>query len=75
MRHVIEKTWGWDEAWQQRDFDRRFDKYLVSVIDCEGRAAGGVVRGIEGGTPSTSTNYNCCRNIKARVSARPSCSR
>jgi len=31
MREVIEKTWGWDETWQLRDFDRRFREYVVSV--------------------------------------------
>lgn len=24
LRDVIEATWGWDEAWQQTDFNRRF---------------------------------------------------
>jgi ribosomal protein S18 acetylase RimI-like enzyme len=43
MRVVIEKTWGWDEAWQRRDFDRRFSEYLVSIIECEGRATGGLL--------------------------------
>lgn len=43
MREVIERTWGWDEAWQQADFDRRFDEYLVSVIECDGCAAGGLL--------------------------------
>jgi len=31
MREVIEKTWGWDEAWQRNDFDRRFSEYVVST--------------------------------------------
>ena len=43
MRHVIEKTWGWDEEWQRRDFDRRFREYLTSIIECDGRHAGGLV--------------------------------
>jgi len=24
MRDVIEKTWGWDEAWQRTDFECRW---------------------------------------------------
>jgi GNAT superfamily N-acetyltransferase len=40
MREVIEKTWGWDEAWQQTDFERRLAAYIVSIIEAEGRAAG-----------------------------------
>ena len=43
MREVIEKTWGWNEAWQRRDFDRRFDEYVVSIIEVEGQASGGLV--------------------------------
>ena len=43
MRDVIEKTWGWDEAWQRKDFDRRFNEYLVSIIESEGQAAGGLM--------------------------------
>jgi GNAT superfamily N-acetyltransferase len=43
MREVIEKTWGWDEAWQRRDFDRRFREYLTSIIECDGHAAGGLL--------------------------------
>ena len=40
MRGVIEKTWGWDDAWQQTDFDRRYADYIVSIIEIDGRAAG-----------------------------------
>lgn len=43
MREVIEKTWGWDETWQVRDFDRRFREYVVSVIECDGHAVGGLL--------------------------------
>ncbi|MBI1872877.1 MAG: GNAT family N-acetyltransferase [Acidobacteria bacterium] len=43
MRDVIENTWGWDEAWQRRDFDRRFREYLTSIIECDGRAVGGLL--------------------------------
>jgi hypothetical protein len=42
MRDVIEKTWGGDEAWQRRDFDRRFREYLTSIIECDDDAAGGL---------------------------------
>jgi len=40
MREVIKKTWGWDEAWQLTDFDRRLAAYVVSIIEAEHRAAG-----------------------------------
>lgn len=43
MRDVIEKTWGWDEGWQRKDFDRRFREYLTSIIECNGRPAGGLM--------------------------------
>jgi ribosomal protein S18 acetylase RimI-like enzyme len=43
MREVIERTWGWDETWQQRDFDRRFREHQVSIIESEDRAVGGVM--------------------------------
>lgn len=43
MREVIEKTWGWDEDWQRRDFERRFGEYIASVIECEGRPIGGLL--------------------------------
>ena len=42
MHEVIGQTWGWDEAWQQADFDRRFAEYMVSIIEAEGRPAGGL---------------------------------
>ena len=40
MRDVIEKTWGWDEAWQRYDFEKRFGQYAVSIIEADGRDAG-----------------------------------
>ena len=43
MRKVIEKTWGWDEAWQQQDFERRLREYRVSIIECDGHPAGGLM--------------------------------
>ena len=43
MRGTVETTWGWDEAWQRRDFERRFREYLVSIIECDGYPAGGLL--------------------------------
>ena len=43
MRLVIEQTWGWDEEWQRRDFDRRFHSYAASVIELERAAVGGLL--------------------------------
>jgi ribosomal protein S18 acetylase RimI-like enzyme len=43
MRPVIERTWGWDEEWQARDFDRRFRTYAASVIEVEGESVGGLL--------------------------------
>jgi ribosomal protein S18 acetylase RimI-like enzyme len=43
MRDVIDETWGWDETWQLRDFDRRFRDYVVSIIECDGHAVGGLL--------------------------------
>src|SRR5687767_1876035 len=40
MRDAIEKTWGWDEAWQRKDFETRFNEQLVSIIEAGGRDAG-----------------------------------
>jgi ribosomal protein S18 acetylase RimI-like enzyme len=42
MREIIEKTWGWDEAWQRANFDERFEEQLVSIIEAAGRDAGGL---------------------------------
>ena len=42
MRVVIEQTWGWDEDWQQMDFERRFRDHDVSIIECDGEATGGL---------------------------------
>jgi ribosomal protein S18 acetylase RimI-like enzyme len=42
MREVVVATWGWDEAWQRGDFDRRFDSYRVRVIDRQGLPIGAV---------------------------------
>jgi len=43
MRGIIEQTWGWDEAWQQEDFNRRFREYTVSIIEHAGGATGALV--------------------------------
>jgi ribosomal protein S18 acetylase RimI-like enzyme len=43
MHQVIERTWGWDDEWQRRDFDRRFRTYAASVIELEGEAIGGLL--------------------------------
>ncbi len=43
MRSVIEATWGWDESWQRRDFDRRFESYEASIIQAGGEPAGGLL--------------------------------
>ena len=43
MGEVIEETWGWDEEWQRRDFERRFSEYLASVIESGGRPIGGLL--------------------------------
>ena len=40
MRIAIEKTWGWDEAWQRSDFEKRFKEQLVSVIEVDARDVG-----------------------------------
>ncbi len=40
MRDVIEQTWGWDDAWQRADFERRFDAYTVSIIEAGSRSVG-----------------------------------
>jgi ribosomal protein S18 acetylase RimI-like enzyme len=42
MRKVIETTWRWEDAWQRQEFDRRFGEHSVSVIDVDGRRAGGL---------------------------------
>lgn len=42
MREHIEKTWGWDEAWQRIDFEKRFGQYEVSIIQSGDHALGGL---------------------------------
>jgi len=40
MRDVIEQTWGWDDAWQRADFQKRLDTYTVSIIEAGSRSVG-----------------------------------
>jgi ribosomal protein S18 acetylase RimI-like enzyme len=40
MHDLIDTTWGWDEAWQQGDFDKRFNKQIVSIVEIDSRAVG-----------------------------------
>ena len=42
MRDSIEQTWGWDDAWQRANFESRFEKYAVSVIEVDSRPVGSV---------------------------------
>jgi ribosomal protein S18 acetylase RimI-like enzyme len=43
MRPLVEQAWGWDDLWQQDDFDRRFRSCTVSVIEVGGEAIGGLM--------------------------------
>jgi ribosomal protein S18 acetylase RimI-like enzyme len=43
MRQSVEATWGWDEAWQRRDFERRFETCQTFVIESGSRAVGGLL--------------------------------
>src|SRR5688500_960155 len=40
MRAVIEKTWGWNDEWQQADFSRKLSVCDVSIIEVDGHPAG-----------------------------------
>lgn len=42
MGDVIEATWGWDEAWQRTDFNRRFAVQDVSIIEATNFDVGGL---------------------------------
>lgn len=42
MREHIERTWGWDEAWQRADFERRFQAGTTQIITLEGERVGAV---------------------------------
>lgn len=40
MKAYVERTWGWDEAWQQEHFRRNFDPDACRIITVEGEDAG-----------------------------------
>jgi ribosomal protein S18 acetylase RimI-like enzyme len=40
MREYVEKTWGWDEAWQRRRFDESFDPPSLLIIEKDGEPIG-----------------------------------
>ena len=40
MREYIETTWGWQEAWQQEHFTRKFDPARRQIIQIAGQDAG-----------------------------------
>jgi ribosomal protein S18 acetylase RimI-like enzyme len=40
MRDVVERTWGWDEAWQRAHFESRFAPAALSLLVVDGRAVG-----------------------------------
>ena len=43
MRPVIDMTWGWDDEWQAKDFERRCATYDVFVIERDGHPIGGLM--------------------------------
>lgn len=43
MRPVIEQTWGWNEAWQREEFERRVARHQPSIIERDGAAVGGLL--------------------------------
>jgi len=40
MRTYVEKTWGWDEAWQLQNFQERFDPAAREIIEFDGASIG-----------------------------------
>jgi ribosomal protein S18 acetylase RimI-like enzyme len=42
MRGVVEQTWGWNDTWQRAEFERRFRRYTVSVVESDARPVGGL---------------------------------
>lgn len=40
MRRHIETTWGWDEEWQREDFQHRFDRCAISIVEDAGTSLG-----------------------------------
>ena len=40
LRHHIEMIWGWDDGWQQQNFDQAFVRLSTQVVEVDGRFAG-----------------------------------
>jgi len=40
MRDYVDRTWGWDEAWQRSRFDENFDHLPLQIIEKDGRPIG-----------------------------------
>src|SRR5262245_25619273 len=40
MRSYVEKTWGWDEAWQFQYFHTHFDPTKIEIVESNGVAIG-----------------------------------
>lgn len=40
MKPYVEQTWGWDDAWQRQEFDRKFDPAAVQVIELDDAPVG-----------------------------------
>lgn len=36
MMEYVDKTWGWDEGWQQERFDETFDPSSLQLMESEG---------------------------------------
>ena len=43
LRPFIEQIWGWDEAWQQQDFDTGLSEHSPWIIERDGAPIGGVL--------------------------------
>ena len=43
IREYVETTWGWEEAWQQEYFARKFDPDARQIIQIDGQDAGVIV--------------------------------
>ena len=40
MQDYVDKTWGWDAAWQRARFDESFDPLSLQIIEKDGAAVG-----------------------------------
>jgi ribosomal protein S18 acetylase RimI-like enzyme len=40
MREYVDKTWGWDDHWQQERFDQGFEPTRVQIIEKDQKAIG-----------------------------------